>query len=59
MDSEVRREGSCKCHKNTKWEAISTIIDLEQEVYYTLGLIMGCGVVERHLDMGRPTKSKQ
>ena len=27
-----------------------------QEVYYPLALIMGCGVVERHLAMAQPTK---
>ena len=27
-----------------------------QEVYYPLALLMGCGAVERHLEMAQPTK---
>ena len=27
----------------------------EQEVYYPIALFMGCGVVERHLEMAKPT----
>ena len=27
-----------------------------QEIYYPLALFMGCGVVERHLEMAQPTK---
>ena len=27
-----------------------------QEVYYPLALFIGCGVVERHLEMAQPTK---
>ena len=29
-----------------------------QEVYYPLALLMGCGAVERHLEMAQPTKKK-
>ena len=29
-----------------------------QEIYYPLALFMGCGVVERHLEMAQPTKKK-
>ena len=29
---------------------------VEQEFYYPLALFMGCGVLERHLEMAKPTK---
>ena len=39
-----------KCWPNVQSQSI------KQEVYYPLALFMGCGVVERLLEMAKPTK---
>ena len=40
----------------SKMAGLNTIIDNVQEVYFPLALFMGCGEVERHLEMVQPTK---
>ena len=44
--------------KNIKWWSNVRSYGKEQEVYYPLALFKGCWVVERHLEMANPTKSR-